>query len=101
MKFLYASIFLLFGIPLFAQYAEKENNQDTTKVSYLDEVVIAANKIPEQRRTVAQQIKVITPSFIRNFNAQSTADLISNSGVVAMQKSQQGGGSPIDRKSVV
>jgi len=97
MKFLYTSILIMFAIPLFAQYAEKENNQDTTKVSYLDEVVIAANKIPEQRRTVAQQIKVITPSFIRNFNAQSTADLISNSGVVAMQKSQQGGGSPILR----
>ena len=97
MKFLYTSIFLLFGIPLFAQYAEKENNQDTAKVSYLDEVVIAANKIPEQRRTVSQQIKVITPSIIRNFNAQNTADLISNSGVVAMQKSQQGGGSPMLR----
>ncbi len=97
MKFLYTSIFLLVGFSLFAQYAEKENNKDTTKVSYLDEVVIAANKIPEQRRTVAQQIKVITPAFIRNFNAQSTADLISNSGVVAMQKSQQGGGSPMLR----
>ena len=97
MKFLYTSIFILVGIPLLAQYAEKENNQDTTKVSYLDEVVIAANKIPEQRRTVSQQIKVITPMFIRNFNAQSTADLISNSGVVAMQKSQQGGGSPMLR----
>lgn len=97
MKFLYTSIFILVGIPLLAQYAEKENNQDTTKVSYLDEVVIAANKFPEQRRTVAQQIKVITPMFIRNFNAQSTADLISNSGVVAIQKSQQGGGSPMLR----
>ncbi len=97
MKFLYTSIFILVGIPVFAQYAEKENNQDTTKVSYLDEVVIAANKFPEQRRTVAQQIKVITPMFIRTFNAQSTADLISNSGVVAMQKSQQGGGSPMLR----
>jgi len=97
MKFLYTSIFIFLCIPLLAQYAEKENNQDTTKVSYLDEVVIAANKIPEQRRTVSQQIKVITPAFIRNFNAQNTADLISNSGVVAMQKSQQGGGSPILR----
>lgn len=97
MKFLYTSVFIVFAIPLCAQYAEKENNQDTAKVSYLDEVVIAANKIPEQRRTVSQQIKVITPMFIRNFNAQSTADLISNSGVVAMQKSQQGGGSPMLR----
>jgi len=97
MKFLYTSVFILLGTSLFAQYAETENNQDTTKVSYLDEVVVAANKIPEQRRTVSQQIKVITPAFIRNFNAQNSADLISNSGVVAMQKSQQGGGSPILR----
>jgi len=97
MKFLYTSVFILLGTSLFAQYAETENNQDTTKVSYLDEVIVAANKIPEQRRTVSQQIKVITPAFIRNFNAQNSADLISNSGVVAMQKSQQGGGSPILR----
>ncbi len=97
MKYLYTSVFILIVFSLSAQYAEKENNQDTTKISYLDEVVIAANKIPEQRRTVAQQIRVITPSFIRNFNAQTTADLISNSGVVAMQKSQQGGGSPMLR----
>jgi Outer membrane cobalamin receptor protein len=40
---------------------------------------------------------VISPSVIQNFNAQSTADLISNSGMVAMQKSQQGGGSPMLR----
>lgn len=90
-------LFMLCALSTFAQYAEKENNKDTTKVSYLDEVVISANKIPEQRRTVAQQIKIITPSAIRNFNAQTSADLISNSGFVAMQKSQQGGGSPMLR----
>jgi hemoglobin/transferrin/lactoferrin receptor protein len=97
MKYLYTTILILIAFSLSAQYAEKENNQDTTKISFLDEVVISANKIPEQRRTVAQQIRVITPSFIRNFNAQTTADLIANSGVVAMQKSQQGGGSPMLR----
>lgn len=93
------SVFLLTIYSVgFAQYAEKEFNQsDTTRTSYLDEVVISANKIPEPRRNVAQQIKVISPTTIRNFNAQNSADLISNSGVVAMQKSQQGGGSPILR----
>ena len=93
------SVFLLTIYSVgFAQYAEKEFNQsDTTRTSYLDEVVISANKIPEPRRNVAQQIKVISPTTIRNFNAQNSADLISNSGVVAIQKSQQGGGSPILR----
>ncbi len=91
---------ILFGYSFFAsaQYAEKENNPtDTTRTSYLDEVVISANRIREQRRTVAQQIKVVGPSTIRNLNAQNSADLISNSGIVAMQKSQQGGGSPMLR----
>ena len=70
---------------------------DTLGTSYLNEVVISANRIREQRKDVAQQIVVIGSSTIKNFNAQNTADLISNSGVAAMQKSQQGGGSPILR----
>lgn len=81
-----------------AQFAETEYNAgDSNKVSYLDEVVVAANRIPETRRTVAQQVKIISPFVIRNFNAQTAADLLQNTGVVAMQKSQQGGGSPILR----
>ena len=80
-----------------AQFQEKEHPQDTLRTRYLDEVVIAVNKNPELRRFVAQQVKIITPSTIVNLNAQSTADLLSNTGVVAMQKSQQGGGSPMLR----
>jgi hemoglobin/transferrin/lactoferrin receptor protein len=82
-----------------AQFAESEYNKEdsTSKVSYLEEVVVAANRIPETRRTVAQQVKIISPFVIKNFNAQNTADLLQNTGVVAMQKSQQGGGSPILR----
>ncbi|MFM9074508.1 MAG: TonB-dependent receptor plug domain-containing protein, partial [Bacteroidota bacterium] len=80
-----------------AQYQEKEHEHDTLRTRYLDEVVIAVNKNPELRRYVAQQVKIITPSTIAGLNAQSTADLLSNTGVVAMQKSQQGGGSPILR----
>lgn len=98
MKSLVTIILLGYSVFASAQYAEKEDNStDTTRTSYLEEVVISANRIREQRRTVAQQIKVIGPSTIRNLNAQNSADLISNSGIVAMQKSQQGGGSPILR----
>jgi hemoglobin/transferrin/lactoferrin receptor protein len=98
MKSLFTISFLLYSGFAMAQYAEKENNAaDTTRTSYLDEVVIAANRIREQRRTVAQQIKVVGPATIRNLNAQNSADLINNSGIVAMQKSQQGGGSPMLR----
>lgn len=76
---------------MFAQQA------DTTKASYLDEVVVSANKIAEPRRLVAQQIQIINSATIKNLNAQTSADLIQNSGQVAMQRSQQGGGSPIIR----
>lgn len=71
--------------------------QDTSKVNYLDELVVSANRIAETRRTVAQQVTVINTPIIRNFNAQTSADLIQNTGTVAMQRSQQGGGSPILR----
>lgn len=87
--------FLFYFNHSFAQYSEREfNSTDTLKTSYLEELVISANKIPEQRRTISQQVKIITPSVIRNFNAQTTADLLQNTGVVSMQRSQQGGGSP-------
>ncbi len=97
MRFLYTSLLILAGITLYAQSVEKENNGDTTRISFLDEVVISANKIAEQRRMVAQQIQVITPLQIQNLNAQTSADLIQNTGFVAMQRSQQGGGSPMIR----
>jgi hemoglobin/transferrin/lactoferrin receptor protein len=87
-------ISLAIAVSVHAQYAEEK--QDSV-VSYLDEVVISANKIPEPRRAVAQQIKIVTPSFLKNLNAQTSADLLQNTGVVAMQRSQQGGGSPMLR----
>lgn len=78
-------------------FSQENKPADTIKTSFLDEIVVSANRIPEQRRLVAQQIETVTATTIKNFNAQTTADLISNSGVVAMQKSQQGGGSPMLR----
>lgn len=78
-------------------YAQNMQNADTLKTTFLDEMVVSANKIEEPRRFVAQQIEIIGSSKIRQLNAQTTADLISNSGWVMMQKSQQGGGSPVLR----
>lgn len=92
MKSIYALFLITLSIPLYAQ-----EKKDTTKTSYLDEVVISANKISEQRRLVAQQIQVINQATIQTLNAQTSADLIQNTGQVAMQRSQQGGGSPMIR----
>ena len=55
--------------------------------------MVSANKIEETRRTIAQQIQVIYVNQITSLQSQSTADLLSNSGLVYIQKSQLGGGS--------
>lgn len=69
-------------------------NEEPDSVVFLDELVVSANKIPEPRSKLAQQVFTITPVEIRLLNSQTMAELLTNSGVVGMQKSQQGGGSP-------
>jgi hemoglobin/transferrin/lactoferrin receptor protein len=84
------------ALPVYSQ-EDKPPEADSLAMAYLDELVISANRIPEARRSIAQQISVITPATLRAFNAQTSADLIANTGMVTIQKSQQGGGSPVLR----
>jgi hemoglobin/transferrin/lactoferrin receptor protein len=89
MKSIYLLCFAWLGsLSLLAQTEEPDSTVT------LDELVISANKIPEMRSKIAQQVQLITTDQITTLNAQTAAELISNSGVAAMQKSQQGGGSP-------
>lgn len=69
---------------------------DTLKSVTLTEVVVSVNKEEETKKTVAQQVQVLTPKDIESSQALSTADLISSNGI-PVQKSQQGGGSPVLR----
>ncbi len=71
--------------------------QDTTDDKNLDEVVVFSNKFAEKKKNLAQKIDVITASTIAKFNSQNTGDLLINSGNVFVQKSQQGGSSPVIR----
>jgi hemoglobin/transferrin/lactoferrin receptor protein len=63
----------------------------------LKEVVVSANKTEEPIEKVSQQIKVINAKQIFAQQAQNTADLLQLSGSAFVQKSQQGGGSPVLR----
>lgn len=63
----------------------------------LDEVVLSASKFEEKRKDIVQKIQVINSSELQNMNQSSTADVMTNSGNIMVQKSQQGGGSPIIR----
>ncbi len=69
---------------------------DTTKHT-LSEVIISVNRAEETKKTVAQQVDVLTSEDIANTQSQTSADVMSNTGNVFVQKSQLGGGSPVIR----
>ena len=71
--------------------------EDTTDNQNLDEVVVFSNKFAEKKKNLAQKIDVINARAIAKFNSQNTGDLLINSGNVFVQKSQQGGSSPVIR----
>lgn len=62
-----------------------------------NEVVLVANRLPAKRDELPQQIETISAWEIALKNAPSSADLLSSTGKVFVQKSQLGGGSPVLR----
>ncbi|HEY1114148.1 MAG TPA: TonB-dependent receptor [Chitinophagaceae bacterium] len=71
--------------------------QDTLSEKSLGEVIIYSNKFAEHRKNIVQKIEVISAQRIAQLNSQNTGDLLINSGNVFVQKSQQGGSSPVVR----
>ncbi|MFA9388416.1 MAG: TonB-dependent receptor plug domain-containing protein [Prolixibacteraceae bacterium] len=63
----------------------------------IDEVVIRPLKRNQMRTDVPQKVIVITPTDVQLQQPQTTADLLGTSNEVFVQKSQQGGGSPMIR----
>lgn len=92
MKQIYIIAFLL----LYKLTLGQTLHTDTTVIT-IKEAVISANKTLETKKTVSQQIQVISAKEIENAQSQSTADLIANTGSVFVQKSLMGGGSPVIR----
>lgn len=69
----------------------------TEKPYNTNEVVISANRFEESSENSAQQISVIKLKGIEQINLQNTADLLQNTGMINVQRSQAGGGSPMIR----
>ena len=63
----------------------------------MDEVVISASRWKQKTSDLATKISVITSKDVELNNPQTAADLLTISGEVFVQKSQQGGGSPMIR----
>lgn len=91
----YKVLFLLFlhsSLSVFSQV-----KKDTVNAIELDELVLNERRFSKSKRKISQQIERVSKKDIEFQNIQTTADALENSGLVAVQKSQQGGGSPIIR----
>ncbi|HVF97203.1 MAG TPA: TonB-dependent receptor [Flavisolibacter sp.] len=71
--------------------------QTDTAVKSMDEVIIYSGKFAERKKNIAQKVEVISARQIAQWNSQNTGDLLANTGNVFVQKSQQGGSSPVIR----
>ncbi|HET6245495.1 MAG: TonB-dependent receptor [Bacteroidetes bacterium] len=87
--------------PFISSYNQLEKNNFkvhmTEKQIMIDEFVISAHRWEEKQEDIPNQITKITPREITFQNPQTSADMISNTGEVFVQKSQLGGGSPMIR----
>jgi hemoglobin/transferrin/lactoferrin receptor protein len=63
----------------------------------LDDVVVSATRWSQDKQDIPNRITTIVPRDIQLQNPQTAADLLGSSGEVFIQKSQQGGGSPMVR----
>lgn len=69
----------------------------TPSLISLEQVVVSATRWNQSQREIPTKITIITSKEIEIQNPQTTADLLGTSGEVFIQKSQQGGGSPMIR----
>lgn len=86
---------LLFLVPRIS--AQSIDEDSTKNVTDIEHVMIVAKSNPEEKRGLVQQTHYIGSELLRNLNAQSTADVLGNTGLIHIQKSQLGGGSVILR----
>ncbi len=86
---------LLLAVLFFGMSANLLAQQDTTATK-LQDVVVLANKFPTLSKNIVQRVELITDKNLINQQA-NTADILTQSGQVFVQKSQLGGGSPVIR----
>jgi hemoglobin/transferrin/lactoferrin receptor protein len=87
---LIVSVLLFFGMSL------ELLAQSDTSSKQLQDVVIYANKFPTLSRNIVQRVVALTDKVLLQQQA-NTADILTASGQVFVQKSQAGGGSPVVR----
>ncbi|MFA5648056.1 MAG: TonB-dependent receptor [Bacteroidales bacterium] len=69
----------------------------TTSIFSVDQVVVSASKWSQKAREIPLKISSVSKAQVAFHNPQTAADLLTITGDVFVQKSQQGGGSPMIR----
>jgi hemoglobin/transferrin/lactoferrin receptor protein len=77
-------------------FTQTEEKRDST-ARELEPVVVSFNKWEQKLNEVPNKIQKVDMRDVRLRNPQTTADLLAQQGGVFIQKSQQGGGSPMIR----
>ncbi len=88
---------LLVVAVLYTHLSFSQTTSPDSSINSLNEVIISASKGEETRKTVSQQVQLMTAKEIRAAQSQTTADLLSNTAGIFVQRSQMGGGSPVLR----
>lgn len=68
--------------------------ESADSISIIPEITVTGVRESGNKMHLPQSVNVISSDMIRNSHPQTTADLLSASGLLSVQKSQQGGGSP-------
>lgn len=82
---------------LASAFTWSQSTQDTIKTQNIEEIKIHNERTNINKQQNSSQVEIISKEKIEFQNFQNTADMLSNSGSLFVQKSQQGGGSPVIR----
>lgn len=106
LNFLYATICIILSSITLHAHSPRSMNEviqadstqlDSAEVYDASQVVVSASRWQERASTVSREIITITPAQINRNNPATTADALALTGMVHVQKSQLGGGSPMLR----
>jgi len=96
MKISYSASLLLVSFCMLSA-TQAQQSKDSSFQKELGEIVVSGNKFAEKKKNIVQKIDIISSSYIKKANAQNMGDLLMSTGNVFVQKSQQGGSSPVIR----
>jgi hemoglobin/transferrin/lactoferrin receptor protein len=97
MKILLSALTTLFFVCMMYSTSAQEINDSIAPTKELGEIIVSGSKFAEKKKNIIQKIDVITAADIRKANAQNIGDLLMSTGNIFVQKSQQGGSSPVIR----